>query len=166
MRHRGGSTTELGVDGNAVLLAVRLQQGVVVNRVAGHEDEFAASAGLHREVEIACQTTQPAHLQRCVELCVGPVQQARLKCFEPGARHGGPTFEFAVTRPLVVVHAARLGRRQQRLIVFDDVAQVGSDWRGIVSGTGGFMRPDQHQSLRQDVDAELQQALRIGVGMG
>ena len=64
MRNCGGGTPELGTGGDSLLQAIGLQQRIVVNRVAGDEDKFAANAGLHREFEIACQTTQPAHLQR------------------------------------------------------------------------------------------------------
>ena len=86
---------------------------------------------------------------------IGPLQQTSLERNEPGARQCGLTLEFAVAGPLVVVHAARLGREQQRVIVFDEMAQMGSNRRRIGRGTGQAMQSHQRQRLLQDFNAEL-----------
>ena len=61
MRYGGGSAAELGADGDSVLPAMGLQQGEVVNRMTGHEDEFATATGLDGEFEVAGKTPEPAH---------------------------------------------------------------------------------------------------------
>ena len=161
MRHRCGGTPEMGFSEDAVLPAVGLQQGVVVNGVAGHKNQFTAHGGLHHKAKVACQTAESAQLYRRSQLHIGPSPQADLQCHEPNPGQSGLTLKFAVTRALVVVHHSGLFRKNQCFTVLNHMAQVGTYRYGVVRRAGRVVQGHQRQSLVQNVNAKLRQALRV-----
>ena len=143
-----------------------LQQGVVVNGVAGHEDQLAAHRGVDREVEIARQPAKAAHLQRRIEARFRPLGESAQQQKQPGSRHGRFRGQFAVARALVVVDHAGLAGQDQGFVVFDHVPQVRAHRIPIVRRVGLLMRGHQAQGLGEHRRVEAQQASRVGIVKG
>lgn len=110
-----------------MLQAVPMQQGEVMNRVAGNEHQLTPDRGLDNKARFAAKAGLPMNRHDGVKVDVCPVVQALTQGEQPHPCKTSASLELRVAWTLVVVNDTRHRGRQECLEVFDHMADVRSD---------------------------------------